>query len=238
MKIATISDTHNRHKEIIVPEADIVLHAGDISGRGRHSEIMSFMDWYGKLNCKHKVMIAGNHDWGFEQNPEEYKKMAADNGIILLEDTSVTIEGLKIWGSPIQPAFCNWAFNRARAPMHSTPHCAGHAPIEDHWDKIPMDTDIVLTHGPVYGFLDVTYYGGDHVGCEYLAEVISKVQPLMHVGGHIHEARGTYTVPTDKGFTTFVNASSLNLSYNPHKDKTFLFDLDKLRQGTSRGRDY
>ena len=180
-------------------------------------EIEDFMLWYGNLPNKYKVMIAGNHDWGFERDPIYYNQMAAQYGIVLLNDSGITIEGLKIWGSPVQPAFCDWAFNRARAPMHNTPHCAGHDPIEPHWDMIPNDTDIIITHGPAYGFVDTVAYGGNHVGCEYLAKRVGEIQPLMHVSGHIHEARGTYTVPTDDGFTTFVNTSSLNLSYNPYK---------------------
>ena len=30
MKIIAISDTHSRHQELELPEADIILHAGDI----------------------------------------------------------------------------------------------------------------------------------------------------------------------------------------------------------------
>ena len=238
MKIATISDTHNKHRDIKVPEyADIVLHAGDISGRGHESEISDFMDWYGSLPNKYKVMIAGNHDWGFERDYDKYKKMAEDKGIIVLYDNSVVVEGLIIWGSPVQPAFCNWAFNRSREGINKTLHCRGHSPIRPHWDKIPLNANIVVTHGPAHKILDETYYGNDNVGCEILAEKMAEIKPLLHVSGHIHEARGVQVVFHGDTPTTYTNTSSLNLSYEPWKDETFVFDLDKLKAGVSSGRD-
>lgn len=239
MKIAAISDTHCRHEEIEVPvDADVVVHAGDISGRGRHSEIESFLQWYGGLENQHKVLVAGNHDWGFEQNPEEYAKMAAKYGVILLNDSGCTIDGIKFWGSPVQPAFCNWAFNRSREDVNTTRHCAGHAPIRPHWELIPIGTDVVITHGPAHRRLDKTYYGSDNVGCEILAEKLLEIKPLLHVSGHIHEARGVLTEYHASGsYTTFCNASSLDLQYEPWNDETFVFDLDNLRAGVSDGRD-
>ena len=113
----------------------------------------------------------------------------------------------------------------------------GHAYIGNHWDLIPDDADIVVTHGPVHGILDETYHGSEHVGCEVLARKIAKIKPILHISGHIHEARGVYIEFGDDDITTYVNASSLDLSYNPWKSDTYVFELDKLKSGISHGRD-
>ena len=241
MKIATISDTHCRHQEINVPvDADIVLHAGDATGRGSHNHIVEFFEWYGALPNKHKVFIPGNHDFGFERDWDKYKELGKQYGIHVLYDESITIEGLIIWGSPVQPEFCQWAFNRSRTiedSMSSKAQALGHEYIGNHWDKIPDEVDIVITHGPVFGILDKTYYGNEHVGCEILAKKMKEVKPLLHVSGHIHEARGVQVMFNGDKPTTFVNASSLDLQYNPWNDTTFVFDLDNLKAGVSNGRD-
>ena len=241
MKIATISDTHRRHKEVNIPmDADIVIHAGDATGRGSHYDIVEFLEWYGALPNKHKVLIPGNHDFGFERDWDTYAKIAEENGVRLLYDNSIAVEGLIIWGSPVQPEFCNWAFNRSRTiedSMSEVAQSKGHEYIGNHWDKIPDEVDIIVTHGPVFGILDKTYYGSEHVGCEVLARKIKEVKPLLHISGHIHEARGVQVEFHGDTPTTYVNASSLDLDYQPYKDTTFVFDLDNLKAGVSYGRD-
>ena len=244
MKIATISDTHNRHEEINVPmDADIVIHAGDVSGKGSRYDIEKFLVWFGGLPNTHKVMVAGNHDFGFERDWLEYKALAKQYGVEVLYDESIAVEGLIIWGSPVQPEFCNWAFNRSRTiedSMSYTAQAKGHEYIGNHWDKIPDEVDIVITHGPVYGILDLTYRSSEHVGCKVLLEKLRRVKPLLHVCGHIHEERGVHVVyhgGSEMRPTTYVNASSLNLQYQPYADTTFVFDIDKLHCGESYGRD-
>ncbi|MFN8395634.1 MAG: metallophosphoesterase [Bacteroidia bacterium] len=122
--------------------------------------------------------------------------MVFDN-VIYLNDSGVEIEGVKIWGSPIQPWFFDWAFNRQRG-----------ADIAKHWALIPEDTDILVTHGPPYGILDRTD-DGKLVGCEELIKVVERIRPKIHVFGHIHEAHGSLI----KDGTHYVNASILNLRY-------------------------
>jgi Icc-related predicted phosphoesterase len=118
--------------------------------------------------------------------------------ITYLNDSGVEIDGVKFWGSPVQPWFYNWAFNRK-----GTDICK-------HWDMIPNDTHVLLTHGPVKGYLDMTQRG-EPVGCPYLLEKITQMSNLkLHVCGHIHEAYGRMDFP-DGGI--FVNASVLNLRY-------------------------
>lgn len=240
MKICTISDTHSQHELIrISNDADMIIHAGDISNRGVKHEVEEFMSWYGDLPHKHKILIAGNHDFFFEKSWEICKQMAKEKGIHLLYDTSVTIEGLVIWGSPVQPKFFDWAFNRSitiEESMTERSQKYGHSFIGNHWDKIPENVDILVTHGPPKNMLDLTQRSKENVGCPVLARHIKRVKPIMHVFGHIHEERGVHITYGDSP-TTYVNASSLNLNYNPYTEEAFVFDLEELKKGNSHGRD-
>ncbi|WP_226987416.1 metallophosphoesterase family protein [Parachlamydia acanthamoebae] len=122
-----------------------------------------------------------------------------------MNDSGVEIHGIKIWGSPITPWFENWAFNRHRGDE-----------IKAHWDLIPSDTEILITHGPCYGILDevkISRQWTRHVGCEELEKNIHASQIKLHVFGHIHGARN---VKTHAG-KIFVNAASLNDSYKPYR---------------------
>jgi Icc-related predicted phosphoesterase len=196
MRVVLLSDTHRRHGEIPVPEADLLIHAGDFSGHGTRSQIQAFDDWLGSLPHPHKVVIAGNHDFLFEkvENPHSLLKNAR-----YLQDEEVVIGGLRIWGSPWQPRFFDWAFNLDRGE-----------PLRRVWQKIPDGIDILVTHGPPKGILDRVHRGGE-VGCEELREALRRIRPRLHVFGHIHEAYGQLHV----GGTHFVNAASCDLNYRP-----------------------
>ncbi|MBC7410804.1 MAG: metallophosphoesterase, partial [Arcicella sp.] len=113
---------------------------------GRIEEIEMFNEWMGSLPHRHKVVIAGNHDFFFEKYPKEAKRLITN--ATYLNDSGILIEGLHIWGSPIQPWFYDWAFNRKRGKD-----------IRKHWDLIPTNTDILITHGPPFGILDATERG-------------------------------------------------------------------------------
>lgn len=208
MKILSISDTHNKHIKIPKQflendndEIDCIIHSGDVSGRGSRTEIEIFLDWYNELPFTYKILIAGNHDFFFEEAPE-YEidaVLAKYPNIIYLNDTSVTIDGIKIHGSPVQPWFHSWAFNRRGDE------------IKKHWDLIPLDTNILVTHGPIYGYLDLTA-GGEKVGCPYLLDKISELKDLkLFQCGHIHEAYGTFKFAGEGPL--LINASVLNRNY-------------------------
>jgi Icc-related predicted phosphoesterase len=196
MRVVLISDTHNQHDGLVLPEGDLLIHAGDFSGRGLLKEVVPFLDWFGRQPHPHKVLIAGNHDFYAEREALQFQSLIPE-GVTYLNDSGTEVMGFKIWGSPVQPWFYDWAFNRQRG-----------ADIAQHWDLIPPDTDILITHGPPMGVLDKVE-GGPNVGCEELIKVVEKVQPKLHVFGHIHEGHGQ----EQRGKTTFVNASVLNLKY-------------------------
>jgi len=198
LTLVCISDTHGSHRDFEVPNGDILLHAGDISGRGEWETIEDFNQWLGELPHRHKVVIAGNHDFCFEKEPEKARGMLTN--CIYLQDEEVEIEGLRIYGSPWQPWFYDWAFNLQRGPE-----------IRAKWELIPNGIDILVTHGPPKGHGDLTYVGKEQVGCEDLLKVIERIAPSYHVFGHIHEGYGT----TNNGTTTFINASTCTLEYKP-----------------------
>ncbi len=203
MKIVAISDTHRCHN-IDVPDGDILIHSGDATFTGYRHEIEEFAEWYGNLPHTHKVFVAGNHDTGFEDTPQQARDWLQSAGpIIYLQDSSVELEvdgeKVKIYGSPWQPFFCNWAFNLRTD-----------AELKAKWDMIPKDTDVLITHGPPFKLRDVTV-NSEHVGCRELRKAVQRVKPKLHVFGHIHES---YSVEEWNG-TFFANASICNHRYHP-----------------------
>jgi predicted phosphohydrolase len=240
MKIVMISDTHNRHDDLDIPEGDMILHAGDFTGMGTARELKDFVHWYSKLPHKYKVVIAGNHDWGMDgQNQigyerfcerryyggnkelkeieKEVRSLMKSKGIIYLKDSSIIIEGIKIYGSPVQPEFCGWAFNKYRG-----------AEIQAEWANIPVDTNILITHGPPHNIGDKCQ-DGFRAGCKDLSERIKQLPDLkLHVFGHIHEDQGITEIKENGKRITYVNASSLNLSYRPQAKHAFVVDYEDL----------
>jgi len=197
VKFIVISDTHNQHSSLKLPEGDGLIHAGDLTSRGTEREVIEFLEWFSSLDqYKYKIFIAGNHDFLFEHDPELVKTLIPEN-IIYLQDNSVVIEGIKIYGSPIQPRFHNWAFNKDRGQE-----------IKDYWDLIEDDIDILITHGPPKGIGD-RCQNGYRAGCDDLLEKVMKVKPKFHIFGHIHES---YSQQKVEG-VVFINASVLNLRY-------------------------
>lgn len=215
LKVVCISDTHNMHDQLELPSGDILVHAGDATGRGRIEELEEYNRWLGSIKHKYKyiIIIAGNHDWLFAK--DQTKARAIMSNAIYLEDELIEIEGRRIYGSPHQPEFCNWAFNVPRG-----------APLKAIWDKIPHNLDLLITHGPPHGLCDTlrkmviaddekgrpTYQEHMvHLGCEDLYNAVMEKQPKVHVFGHIHDGYGTLQV----GSSLFVNASSCTEQYRP-----------------------
>lgn len=207
MKILMISDTHNQHLNIpsrfINNEdgsIDTIIHAGDVTSRGTKNEVLPFLNWFNNLPFKNKILIAGNHDFWFEDAPNtEVKSVLSLMGnITYLYDSGVEIDGVKFWGSPVQPWFYDWAFNRAGET------------IKPHWDMIPSDTNVLITHGPIKGYLDITIEGNS-VGCPFLRDRVAELKDLkLHLCGHIHEGYGR--IETENGLI-LINASVLNHKY-------------------------
>lgn len=205
MKIVCISDTHNCNAQLLVPEGDLLIHSGDATTTGTIEEVVRFNKWIAGLPHKYKVFIAGNHDWLFErQNP--LARRLLDSGVIYLQDSSAEIEGFKIYGSPWQPRFFEWAFNLSRGPE-----------LAEKWRLIPDDVEILITHGPPNGILDLVprKRGIENTGCEELRKRVETLtghgKLKIHVFGHIHCG---YGIEEQFGIR-FINASTCNEAYLP-----------------------
>ena len=186
MRVYHISDTHSYHSLLQVPEnIDIVIHSGDESNYydvyKNEQECRDFMEWFGNLNTPHKIMIGGNHSAFIANRTREIKDLCKEKGVIYLENEGIEIEGLKIWGSPYSPTFGNWYFMKSRDKMWKV------------WENIPEDTDILITHTPPKGCLDLSYnrnHNLEFCGCSNLLKNVFRVKPKLHLYGHIHTCEG------------------------------------------------
>ena len=211
MKFVVISDTHAKHRLVRLPPGDVLIHAGDVSYRGEKYEIEDFLLWFSQQKYKYKIFIAGNHDFFFEKTKPKQIESLIPPDIIYLNDSGIEIDDCHIWGSPITPEFFNWAFNRKRGE-----------PIRKHWDLIPENTDILITHGPPYRILDLTIHE-QHVGCKDLLQKVKQIRPKYHIFGHIHESYGSLNLSG----TRFINASAVNEQYDL-RHKPILFEWKAL----------
>jgi len=198
LRIVSLSDTHSKHNRVQVPDGDILIHAGDATGRGNAAELIEFNRWLGTLPHPHKIVCAGNHDFIFEKNYSLACGLLTN--ATYAQDELLEVCGLRIYVSPWQPRFFDWAFNLNRG-----------AEIRRKWDVIPSGLDVLVTHGPPFGILDVSGLSGEHVGCEELRAAVERVGPRVHIFGHIHHGYGVM----DYNGTRFVNASTCNERYQP-----------------------
>ena len=202
-RVVCISDTHGLHDRIIVPDGDIIIHAGDCTNLGTPTELVGFLRWFAALPHRHKILIAGNHDWIFEKNPMAAGALLRKHApsIHYLNDSGADIDRLKVWGSPVQPAFYDWAFNRQRGPE-----------IRMHRDLIPENTDVLVTHGPPANILDLTA-SGQREGCADLTHAIARLPRLrLAVFGHLHMEGGRQQKLDG---VTYVNAAICDETYRP-----------------------
>ncbi len=204
LKTWVISDTHNKHMFLNIPDVDMVIHAGDFGGQRNPSmnknEVLNFLEWYKSLtHIKYKLLCAGNHDTSIEAGL--VKRSDIHESITYLEHESTIIEGLKIWMSPYTPSFgVGWAYNVPRNRL------------EQYWKDIPLDSDIIVTHGMPKGILDLAHYDMQFTGCKSLLNKVMEIQPQLYIGGHIHEEGGRM-LQIANCKTKFINASVLDLDY-------------------------
>lgn len=220
-------------------ETDVLIHAGDFSSIGKYEDFANFRSFMEQQPHQQKIVIAGNHDvtmhssyyipkgalrfhkriidWENEDQCREYMNKCQNEitsaAFTYLEDSECCLHGTgtKVWGSPWQPEFCDWAFNLEKPEE-----------LREKWDMIPDDTDVLITHGPPYGILDKNDMGG-HCGCrEMLKTIQERVRPRVHIFGHIHEGYGSYF----DGTTLFVNASTCTVDYDA-ENAPIVVDLPK-----------
>lgn len=190
MRIVAVADTHLFHDQLVVPGGDVFVHAGDLCRRGDLAELRRAATWIAGLPHRHKVIVAGNHDWAFAREPLAARAMF--RGAHYLEDDEVTIDGVRFYGSPWQPAFMDWAFNLPRGPA-----------LAAVWAKIPRGIDVLVTHGPPDGIGDRVGLAA-RAGCADLRARVAEVEPRLHVFGHIHQDGGVWQL----GATMFANVTT------------------------------
>ena len=191
MRIVLISDTHSLHRQLDVPSGDLLIHAGDFTLNSKPPSVVSdFNSWLGSLPHRHKVVVPGNHEFVLE----EPRNRGAITNAILLVDSGVELEGIRIWGSPVTPLY-GGAFAKSKPEDRKR-----------HWAEVPEGLDILITHGQPFAILD--HGGGSEVreGCPQLLEPVFRALPRLHVFGHVHSGHGTLRT----GDTLFVNASLLS----------------------------
>lgn len=192
-----ISDIHGFLPNL--PGGDLLIIAGDLTGRNTIDEYEKFIQWLSDLSYRCKIVIAGNHDGLIESGKVTFGN--GEHNIHYLCDSGFEFEGLKIWGSPYTPTFLNWYFMRERGND-----------IKKHWDLIPAGLDILVTHGPPYGIFDETI-NKTHAGCEELKKAVQeRVRPRIHCFGHIHEGGGS--IGEIEGIT-YINCSYVDERYRP-----------------------
>jgi Icc-related predicted phosphoesterase len=219
MKVLCVSDIHM--KWIDTPPGDLLLVAGDFSFSGSRRELEWYEEWLTAQPQPWKVWISGNHEKGldpaFGGNEQLAYDIAERTGTVYLHNQMFTIDGVNIWGVPEQPAFCNWAWNRMRG-----------AELRAIWECVPEQTDILLTHGPPYGYGDLCP-NGFRAGCKdmlWMLENRTKV-PEYIVCGHIHLSNGEYEIKREDGkVVKVINAAICDEGYkatNPVR----VFDINR-----------
>ena len=215
VRFVAISDTHTRHGDFAaLPNGDVLLHTGDFCNAGTLDEIASFCEFARALPFRRKLLTPGNHDmpcdaaW-YEQNwrewhaapedPARVAEMLRDAGVEVLSERATVVDGLRVFGSPLQPrqpkSRPQMAFGRTRG-----------AELKAAWARVPDGVDVLLTHTPPAGVLDASEYSMRPLGCEELLRAVQRrVRPALHVFGHVHGGYGAHA----DARTLFVNAASV-----------------------------
>jgi len=203
IRLVLMSDTHGHHRDVTVPNGDMLLHAGDFTYfNGSTFAIRDFNNWLGQLPHRSKVLIPGNHDSGFVD--PAFRELITNAKLLINE--GIVIDGLRIWGSPVTPN--DWgAFGPETAQERG---CL--------FSRIPLDTDVLITHGPPKGILDDASRPNKSQGCDQLLAAVRRVRPQLHVFGHIHQRYGILRSVE----TMFVNAALAGPDYTPTKTPVVL----------------
>lgn len=200
MRIAALADLHGHLPE--TPPCDLLLIAGDVCPAAGHSLAVQrawcegpFAEWLRHQPAREIVGVAGNHDFIAQASPSVVRKLPWR----YLCDESTVVDGMRVHGSPWTPTFYDWAFMQDDADLAR------------HWDLIPDDVAVLVTHGPPHGLGDRTERG-THEGSLTLRARIEQLDDLrLHVFGHIHENPGHWPL----GNATLANVTVVDLDYRP-----------------------
>lgn len=202
-QITCLSDSHTQHDKIALVPGRVLIHAGDFSSRGREEECILFLKWFEAQPFEHRIFTVGNHEVGVETNHARFLELVRQYAptSVYLNDSGITIDGVSYWGSPFSPKFgWGWAFNADRG-----------ADIKRHWDMIPKNTNVLITHSPAYEILDEVMDSRKNQGCRDLADTIKTLLDLkLHVFGHLHLCGGQRET---RNGVVFANAAIVDEDY-------------------------
>lgn len=193
MRVVIVSDTHGRHRALGRLSGDVLIHCGDVDNLfQRYPTPVEAVDrWFGEQDFAHILCVGGNHD--VEVETRVMARLAPFQNATFLHEAGVEIEGLRFYGVSWVPDLMGHAF------------FADDEMLERAWDRIPDDVDVLITHTPPGGILDVSSRGRP-LGCPLLARRLRQIQPQLHCFGHVHASAGQRRI----GETTYVNATSVN----------------------------
>ncbi|CAK9114709.1 unnamed protein product [Durusdinium trenchii] len=165
LRLVIISDTHNCHRDLTVPDGDILIHAGDFTQFGKEEHAEDFNRWLGEQPHKTKLVVLGNHETNATWNSRARE--------VLSNATLLRQSGFKLTHCDRPPvSFFGTDFFW---PCHTG---------NPYFDQIPGETDVLIAHNPAKGCAD----GGK--GCPALLDAVVKLQPELVISGHVHFARG------------------------------------------------
>ena len=205
MTITHISDTHGvKLKTLQNYPADVLVHSGDFTQSRVHYETDTeeFLEWLSAQPFAIKILVAGNHDFYPYYSLSKFIKLLEKYPTIhYLQDSGITIYGVKFYGIPWTPPFYNWAF------------MANEVELKTHFNKIPDDTTVLITHGPADGTLD-RGRSGYSVGSTALKTRIAQLSIKAHLFGHIHGTYSAEPIVTSAGYQAS-SASIMTEAYKP-----------------------
>ncbi|KAI3335112.1 Metallo-dependent phosphatase-like protein [Ustulina deusta] len=244
-RFVCIADTHNC--TVKLPKGDVLIHCGDLTNQGSFSELSKQVRWLEQADFECKIVVAGNHDltldtdfynasglYGHSQKP----KVPEDCQALLTESKTLTYllhesraiklaspsgprTTFSVFGSPYSPVWRGaWAFQYPRQDKDNTT-------AQSLWGEIPLDTDILITHGPARTHCDESRMR-EAAGCEILRQELWRVRPRLALCGHIHEGRGVERVRWDLESKNARYAELGRTTWqdpNPESGKNALVDL-------------
>jgi Icc-related predicted phosphoesterase len=196
LRIVLISDTHGKHEELGTLSGDVLIHCGDVCHGFRNdgAHLAAIDRWFLEQNFERIFCVGGNHDFAAQER--QSNGIPIFENAIFLQDQEHVFDGVSFYGTPWLPDLSRWAY---------------YQPDEERkrkWDLIPNHTDVLITHTPPVGIIDLPR-SGRNVGCPYLRSAVSEIAPRLHCFGHIHASAGRSVQER----TTFVNASVIDSNY-------------------------
>ncbi|MDB2687266.1 metallophosphatase domain-containing protein [Mariniblastus sp.] len=209
MRIVITSDTHGKHDALAELSGDVLIHCGDFCD-GFHPnpvDIQRIDDWFGRQSFRHVLCVGGNHDF-VAQDRTQVESVLFQNATYL-QDSSVTIDGIRFYGAPWVPTLQRWAYYLSDDELR------------EKWELIPDDTDVLITHTPPWYILDSPRDASVHCGCSHLAARIATLNLRLHCFGHNHSSYGRVV----REGVTYLNASAVDSDFeiaNP----PFVIDIE------------